>query len=267
MLYKDFESVRRAKTRSLLSYRISMRLIAVALVFISHCHARLSFHSSNSLSSRHHAPIPQPQSQLCGGATTTTTTFPSNSLSSRHHAPILPQPQSQSQLFVLRGGATTTTTFPSKTKTIISNNFFLIPPPFRFFLSGSIGNLIFFKIDSALSRVFAKFLPWVTSSMPSFFVSYMAQIPIQHLLNALLVFGLETIRRELYWKSLGMCYSAYFLAVIATTVINGFLREHLGLSDGKAFIYSVYGVGVCNFFLLSAIDKKSKSKKGGKSSS
>ena len=91
---------------------------------------------------------------------------------------------------------------------------FTIPMVPRFFASGTIGNVLLFIMDQYCSKHIipilfekgpSKLLKHLSDSKESvsFFISYAAQIIIQHLLNALLVFGLSSIStRKKYFETL-----------------------------------------------------------------
>lgn len=99
----------------------------------------------------------------------------------------------------------------------------------RFGTAASLGNVFFFAADVLIYKhVVTKLLPlegeenaasapleWLPDlfhrnrESVSFFLAYLVQISIQHLLNAWLVYGLDTIStREKYWSTLGGSYAA-----------------------------------------------------------
>ena len=99
----------------------------------------------------------------------------------------------------------------------------------RFATSGVLGNVIFFGLDTLLfplvvrlavekssssqstRRAFGNIIKWIgdNAASVSFFVAYLLDIFVQHFLNALMVFGLDTIRtKELYLSSLSTAYTA-----------------------------------------------------------
>ena len=88
----------------------------------------------------------------------------------------------------------------------------------RFGTSGILGNAIFFGLDRILFPVILNAAGRSASNMSklivhnaasvSFFVAYLLDIAVQHLLNAWLVFGLETINtRQQYLSSLATSYT------------------------------------------------------------
>lgn len=92
-----------------------------------------------------------------------------------------------------------------------------------------------------------------------FLVSYLIEIPFQHLINALFCYTLSSIlqnpssplqtKKSRYLQTLGYTYAAYVNAMIVTTFIKRGLEEG-GIGDPWAFVVSVYGVGVGNMFIL-----------------
>ena len=112
------------------------------------------------------------------------------------------------------------TTTPPATTTILPKPrqelWFSLPELVRFLTSANIGNIAFFSIDQTLYKLvmtkIANDLPIIlreNKESVCFFVSYLLQIVIQHFLNALLVYGMETIgSREKYFSTLLASYSA-----------------------------------------------------------
>lgn len=91
-----------------------------------------------------------------------------------------------------------------------------VPEGIRFITAAALGNILFYSIDHTL---YQRFLVPFSSNFPrvvqrnkesvSFFVSYLLQIVFQHSLNALFVYGYDTIAsREKYLKTLIMTYSS-----------------------------------------------------------
>jgi hypothetical protein len=101
-----------------------------------------------------------------------------------------------------------------------------VPQFVRFGTAASLGNIFFFAADVVMyNHVVTKLLPidgdenagfsWLPDlfhrnrESVSFFLAYLVQISIQHLLNAWLVYGLDTIStKEKYWSTLGGSYAA-----------------------------------------------------------
>jgi hypothetical protein len=98
----------------------------------------------------------------------------------------------------------TATTTPKSIAATLYDQFFLLHSGLRYFLSGTIGNLLMFHLDSIISRLlsssalfasYSEVYPFLNSSLKSitFFLAYLAQIPAQHMLNALLVYSPSSI--------------------------------------------------------------------------
>jgi hypothetical protein len=90
-----------------------------------------------------------------------------------------------------------------------------IPEAGRFITATGLGNLLFYAIDQTIykhilirfSSDFPKIIQRNKESV-SFFVSYFLQIIFQHYLNALFVYGLDTVdSKEKYFKTLLLTYS------------------------------------------------------------
>ena len=140
------------------------------------------------------------------------------------------------------------------------------PQIIRFGISGTLGNVVFFYMNNSFynrvmlgkySESFPKIVNKNAESV-SFFICYLGQIVVQHIMNAALVFGLDSIRGN-YLKSLIACYSTYATTLVASTFFNAFLID-LGLSKNIAFWVTLYGFGVINFFLLSLSQRRPKKK-------
>jgi len=157
--------------------------------------------------------------------------------------------------------------------TIYPKLWFDVPELARFMTSAGIGNILFFYIDIVLydlviyplslhlnnlrydSKGMAKFLPskfmfHKNKESISFFVSYLIQIVFQHVLNAFLVHGLETVStREKYLSTLGYTYSSYFVSLIGSTICNILLLRQ-GIPKNFAFWGTVLCFGMFNFVML-----------------
>jgi len=131
------------------------------------------------------------------------------------------------------------------------------PRTHRFITAANLGNIAFFKIDQALYNLVI--LP-LSKDMPklfqrnretvSFFLAYLIQVGLQHFLNALMVYGLETIdTSDKYFQSLALTYSSYSFSLVGSTVGNALLIGQ-GVPKNVAFWSTILGFGVINFFLL-----------------
>lgn len=92
--------------------------------------------------------------------------------------------------------------------------FLKLNEPLRFFISGNVGNVVFFYIERLTFYLLNKMdsLPSVVKEYidsVSFFIAYLLQVVPQHWLHAYLVYGLENIdNRQKYFTTLLGCYSA-----------------------------------------------------------
>jgi hypothetical protein len=137
-----------------------------------------------------------------------------------------------------------------------------LPELFRFFVSGNLGNMCFFLIERGLYTFIERIPSPPTFLMEhhdsaSFIVGYILQIVTQHLLHAWLVYGLNTINsRDKYLRTLGGQASAYFTALIGSTVLNIFLRKR-GMSKNTAFVTTLYLFACINYFVIGWITRRS----------
>lgn len=140
----------------------------------------------------------------------------------------------------------------------ITKAWYSVPQIFRFFVSGTLGNVILFFIDSSFyknvmlkhANDFPKMVNQNAESV-SFFVCYFFQIVIQHLMNSFLVFGWHTIdTRKKYMVSLVGCYATLGTSLVLSTFLNAFMLKN-GVPKNIAFWGTLYGFGVMNFLVLS----------------
>jgi len=139
----------------------------------------------------------------------------------------------------------------------------------RFAASGFIGNAIFFGLDLAFLPIikgasqrqcFVKASKTIATNAESisFFVAYLVDIIVQHFLNALLVFGLDTIAtRQMYLSSLTTAYTAYFGTLCGSTVLQAYLLR-LGVSRSIAFWSTIALGSVVNYLVLTALAARSE---------
>jgi hypothetical protein len=150
----------------------------------------------------------------------------------------------------------------SKAGYAVSNKFYAVPKPLRFFISGNLGNVVFFYCERGVSAGLASVadLPLFIQSYKesvSFFVGYMIHIVFQHFLHALLVYGLATINNPAkYLKTLFGTYSTYVTSAVLSTALNGFFLN-LGMDKTVAFVSSLYFFAIINYVVLGWIVKKS----------
>lgn len=132
-----------------------------------------------------------------------------------------------------------------------------VPEPLRFMTSAGLGNIAFFGIDQVLYK--SVIVP-LTKDAPkfyqrnkesiSFFFAYLIQVGFQHLLNAIFVYGIDTISTaEKYLDTLLLTYSSYSIALVGSTIGNALLMKQ-GIPKNVAFWSTIFGFGILNFFLL-----------------
>ena len=128
----------------------------------------------------------------------------------------------------------------------------------KFFVSGTIGNIIFFNLDLLLTSSLLPPSPSPTSKSLAFALAYLLQLPVQHLLNALLVYRLSSIlsptprhpsQRSRYLFTLFQTYRIYGMAVVLSTAVKAGVYG-LGGSEFYSFVVAIYGVGAVNYWLL-----------------
>lgn len=132
-----------------------------------------------------------------------------------------------------------------------------VPEPFRFFVSGNIGSIFFFLLDSGVHSLLCSlpkdFLPsaiQANKDAVSFFVGYLIQIWMQHFLNALLVYGLGSINtKEKYISTLRGQYSAYMFALFGSTALNIALSR-AGFNKKVAFVLTMSIFACINYVVI-----------------
>mmetsp|Transcript_15154 Transcript_15154/g.27381 ORF Transcript_15154/g.27381 Transcript_15154/m.27381 type:complete len:336 (+) Transcript_15154:62-1069(+) len=158
---------------------------------------------------------------------------------------------------LVRGGARKPP--PPPPETDLYETFFKLNEPLRFFISGNIGNVIFFYIER-LTFSFCKrsnnlpaFVKEYMDSV-SFFFAYVLQVIPQHWLHAYLVYGMDTIdTRQKYFTTLLGCYSAYMSSLIGSTFLNMFFVKTLGIDKTVSFVLTLWTFAVINYFFISWI--------------
>ena len=162
----------------------------------------------------------------------------------------------------------------------LRNAWYTLPSVARYFVSGNMGNIIFYVLHQhvlstvILPKLFALLsddtqqssgqqaliFSWKIAAgnalrsnllSISFFLSYLFQIIPQHFLNAVLVFGWDKINtRTKYWKSLYLTYTTYLATLCGSTLVNAILLKRTGVSNVIAFWISVYGFAIVNYIIL-----------------
>ncbi|GFH59791.1 hypothetical protein CTEN210_16267 [Chaetoceros tenuissimus] len=174
------------------------------------------------------------------------------------------------------------TTVPTtSTSPFLSNETLMqIPEPIRFMIAGLFGNVGFFAIDSTIyntillplaSRPKASSVLKRNKETISFFISYLIQVVMQHFLNAIIVYGADTIDTwDKYKETLLLTYSSYSVSLVGSTIGNAVLIQN-GIDRNIAFWGTIIGFGFVNFFLLKYLiqgrteeDKEEELKKNGR---
>lgn len=187
-----------------------------------------------------------------------------------------------------RGGAVPTKekTKPSSSTTVPSNawlqSFFLIPAPLRYFISGNCGNVVFYFTERLLYLALFHFhfskqlIPedWTEMMLPSwvnsatFFSAYILQVPAQHYLHALLVYGLESIDTPAkYYRTLGGMFSTLAVSALGSTVLNALLLNTGKLNKPAAFIVTLWAFSIINYLIIGWIVRASNKSSAVKTAS
>ena len=140
--------------------------------------------------------------------------------------------------------------------------FFRIPAPLRYFISGNLGNALFYCTELLCTAVLKAYLghpehmpSWADSA--TFFTAYLLHVPGQHYSHALLVYGLDTINtRSKYIQTLSGTYSALMLSAVGSTFLNQFLLN-LGFSKPVAFLGTLYLFAFVNYLFIGWIVRQS----------
>jgi putative flippase GtrA len=177
-------------------------------------------------------------------------------------------------LFAIRGGAPRAFAPPSRTrrnpaisqKSNLYQKWFLIPSLARFSVSGNIGTLCFYFIERFLYSCLLKHeesLPVVMNEYKdsiSYFFGYLIQIVTQHLLNALLVYGLDTIDTyKKYIATLVAQFAVYGSSLVGSTLLNMVLLQ-TGMERTRAFFVTMIVFAAVNYVLINWVVQKQKSK-------
>lgn len=169
----------------------------------------------------------------------------------------------------------------TSTSSFLSNETLMqIPEPIRFMIAGLLGNIGFFAIDSTIYKTILLPLASRPKASPilkrnketiSFFISYLLQVIMQHFLNAIIVYGADTIDTwDKYKETLLLTYSSYSVSLVGSTIGNAVLIQN-GIDRNIAFWGTIIGFGFVNFFLLKYLiqgrtqeDKEEELKKNGR---
>jgi hypothetical protein len=150
---------------------------------------------------------------------------------------------------------------PKRVLADLYKKWFLISSLIRFSVSGNLGVICFYVIERFIYHQLCQIssLPVIIEEYKdsvSYFVGYLIQIVSQHLLNALLVYGLDTIdTREKYIKTLLAQFSVYGFSLVGSTILNLFLLSS-GMERNTAFFSTMIAFAVVNYFLIQYVVHK-----------
>ena len=179
---------------------------------------------------------------------------------------------------VLRGGANVgrsigssvhTDKFKKRDKSIqqqsfnnkIGNAWYRIPQPFRYFVSGNMGNLCLYILDKAL-RLWMESMTYPLKNIDSmaYFIAYILHVAVQHAFHAFLVYGYESIStRQKYWSTLWGTFQAYAGSAIGSTFLNSYLVKQ-GWNRDIVFITTISFFSSLNYFWISYVVKRAEEK-------
>ncbi|KAL3944984.1 MAG: hypothetical protein SGBAC_000960 [Bacillariaceae sp.] len=131
----------------------------------------------------------------------------------------------------------------------------------RFSVSGNLGVVFFYIIERMLYFQLCQVsnLPEILEEYKdsvSYFFGYLVQIVTQHLLNAALVYGLDTIdTREKYLKTLAGQFSVYGFSLVGSTILNLVLLRY-GIDRNTAFFATMILFAVVNYFMIQWVVQK-----------
>ncbi|GMH47834.1 hypothetical protein TrVE_jg8961 [Triparma verrucosa] len=170
--------------------------------------------------------------------------------------------QSTTTISTLRGGAVVTQKGPNPAVATYNLYHKHMPHIAKFFIAGFVGNTLFYRIIQMVEPKVAALFPSLGEgnlSSATFLLSYLVEIPFQHVINAALCYTLSSIlvnpsdpkqpKKSRYLQTLAYTYAAYVNAMLVTTLVKRGLEE-AGIGGQPSFWISVYGVGVFNMFIL-----------------
>ena len=133
---------------------------------------------------------------------------------------------------------------------------FQVSQPIRFFVSGNIGNVLLFYFERIAYYLLNHLedLPQFVydyKDSVSFFMAYICILPTQHYLNAILVFGYETIStREKYLKTLFAQTNVYLFALFGSTILNTILMKTFQLNKTITFCLTLWVFACFNYIVI-----------------
>ena len=140
----------------------------------------------------------------------------------------------------------------------IATLWYKISHPLRYFVSGNIGNVCLYFLERAVRLTLEASLenpPKHVDSI-SYFTAYLMHILLMHALNAVLVYGLESVNtRQKYFSTLFGTYQAYFLSAFGSTFVNSYLIQ-LGVNREISFITTLWIFACINYLWIGYVVKK-----------
>ena len=143
----------------------------------------------------------------------------------------------------------------------IGNLWYRIPQPFRYFVSGNIGNVCLYVSEKCVRTWMASMThpPKNIDSM-AYFTAYILHIAAQHAVHAFLVYGFESVStQQKYWSTLLGTYQAYAFSAVGSTFLNSFLVKE-GWNRDIAFIATLWIFSCLNYFWIGYVVKKAEEK-------
>lgn len=146
---------------------------------------------------------------------------------------------------------------PHHHSSTVAARFYALPQIVRYFISSNIANIFFFLLERLVSSVgfqhlhrFPLFVQEHKDSV-SFFLAYALQVLPQHLLNAFLVYGIDTINSvEKYIETLLGTYSAVAVAAVGSTILNAMLLKWR-FHKSVAFATTLLLFSIWNYIVIS----------------
>ena len=143
---------------------------------------------------------------------------------------------------------------------------FKVSQPIRFFVSGNVGNVLLFYFERIAYYLLGHIDQWLSLGLPqfvteykdsvSFFMAYICLLPTQHILNAMLVFGHDTIdTREKYLKTLFAQTNVYLFALCGSTVLNAMLMK-TGMNKTLVFCLTLWIFACFNYVVINYLERR-----------
>ena len=121
-----------------------------------------------------------------------------------------------------------------------------------FMMSGAICDVFQALIDYMISIVYT--IDWAKATV-CWTLSYTLSIIIRHYSHRMIVFGEY---EGTYCSSLGRTYLAYSSSIVISMFMNHYLVEGFGLEHKVAYLITMLGTGIYNYFALKASWRSNK---------